>query len=161
MTRKNTSLPILISISDPSTESFMAIDDNTTIITTANRSSTISTASTCDANFCWRRPISVNALMIVVVEDIDIIPPRNRLLMKLKSRIYPTMNPAHHSCDDDKGCNNGRHAGIDKLLETEFKSSENNSTTISNLCPKVNILEGVDRWRQCEAFGLARNPATI
>ena len=93
--RKNDSLATLISSSEPSTELLSAIDDSITIINTANRSSTISTANTNAANFCWRRPISVNALMMMVVDDIESIPPKNRQLMKLKPKKCPTIKPAN------------------------------------------------------------------
>ena len=90
MTRKNTSLPTLSSSAEPSTLLFTAIDDSTTIMSTAKRSSTTSTASTREANFFCLSPMSVNALSIMVVDDIDNIPPRNMLLMKLKSSMRPT-----------------------------------------------------------------------
>ena len=43
-----------------------------------------------EANFFCLSPMSVNALSIMVVDDIDNIPPRNMLLMKLKSSMRPT-----------------------------------------------------------------------
>ncbi len=95
MTRKNRSFATLNSISPPSTLLLSAIDESNTIITTAKRSSTISTAKTKEANFCWRSPISVKALIMIVVDDMDSIPPRKRLLMLLKLRIRPIENPAH------------------------------------------------------------------
>ncbi len=84
-----------MSISEPSTVLLMAMDDSITIITTANKSSTMSTASTCEANFCWRSPMSVNALMMMVVDDIDSMPPRKSELIKLKCSAWPTAMPAH------------------------------------------------------------------
>ena len=81
MTRKNTSLLTLNSISPPSTLLFTAIDDRITIMSTAKRSSTMRTANTSDANFFCRRFKSVNAFMMIVVDDMDSIPPRNRLFM--------------------------------------------------------------------------------
>ncbi len=81
MTRKNTSLVTLKSISPPWSELFMAIDDRITIINTAKRSSTMSTAKTRPANFLCCIPRSLKALIMMVVDDIDSIPPRKRLLM--------------------------------------------------------------------------------
>ena len=51
MIRKNTSFITLKSISPPFTVELTAIDESNTIITTANRSSTIRTANTSEANF--------------------------------------------------------------------------------------------------------------
>ncbi len=93
--RKNTSLATLISSSLPSTLLFMAIDESTTIMSTANRSSTMSTANTSEANFFCRSPRSVNAFMMIVVDDIDSIPPRNRLFMWEKFSRCPMANPVH------------------------------------------------------------------
>ena len=59
------------------------MDDRITIMSTANRSSTISTANTIEANFFWRSPRSVKALMMMVVEDMESMPPRKRQLMVL------------------------------------------------------------------------------
>lgn len=72
----------------------MAIDDSITIITTAKRSSTISTAKTSEANFRCVRPRSLNALMMMVVDDIESIPPRKRLLIRENPRRCPMVNPA-------------------------------------------------------------------
>ena len=68
----------------------MAIEESSTIIMTANRSSTMSTANTCDVNRRCNRFKSVRAFKIMVVDDMESIPPRNRLLMKEK----PIMRPA-------------------------------------------------------------------
>lgn len=72
---------MLSSSSDPSTESLTAIDDSTTIMSTANRSSTTSMAKTSDANFFCLSPRSVSALIMIVVDDIDSMPPKNMLLI--------------------------------------------------------------------------------
>ena len=83
ITRKNTSLATDISNASPSTALLTAIDDSITIITTAKRSSTMRTAKTKEANFFCLMPKSLKALIMIVVEDMDNIPPRNRQLMVL------------------------------------------------------------------------------
>ena len=89
MTRKKSSLVTDMSISPPSTVLLMAMELRITIITTAKRSSMISTANTSEANLRCRRPRSVNALMMIVVDDIDSMPPRKRQLMVVKPSKRP------------------------------------------------------------------------
>ncbi len=84
ITRKNTNLATDISSASPSTALLTAMDDSITIITTAKRSSTMRTASTKEANFFCLIPKSLKALIMIVVDDMDNIPPRNRQLMVLK-----------------------------------------------------------------------------
>ncbi len=79
MIKKKESLRMLLTISPPLTLLFRAIEDSITIITTANRSSTMSTAKVMGTNRRWRMFRSVNALMMMVVDDIDIMPPRKML----------------------------------------------------------------------------------
>ena len=88
-TRKNVSLSTLHINSLPLTLSLMAIDDNNTMRITAIRSSTMSTASTCGANCRWRMLRSSRAFMMIVVDDIDSMPPRKRLLTKEKPISLP------------------------------------------------------------------------
>ena len=92
--RKKASLPSENSSSVPWT-SPMASDDSSTSISTANRSSIISTANTSCANLRCRSPRSDSAFMMMVVDDIDIIPPRKMRFIRFRSRIYPTPNPAN------------------------------------------------------------------
>ena len=63
----------------PSKEFFTAIDERITIITTANRSSTMSTPNTKLAKAFFRRFKSVKALMIIVVDDMESMAPRKTL----------------------------------------------------------------------------------
>ena len=79
MMRKKTSLAMLSISSAPSKEFFTAIDERITIITTAKRSSTMSTPKTRLAKAFLRRFKSVNALMIIVVDDMESMAPRNTL----------------------------------------------------------------------------------
>ena len=55
----------------------MAIDERMTSSTTATRSSTMSTAITRGTKLRCLRLRSESALMMMVVDDIDIMPPRN------------------------------------------------------------------------------------
>ena len=80
MIRKKDNLRMLPNISPPLTLLLRAIDDRITIITTANRSSTISTANVMGTKRRWRMFRSVKALRIMVVEDIEIMPPKKILL---------------------------------------------------------------------------------
>ena len=77
--------------SSPLTLLLTAIDDSTTIRMTANKSSTISTASTCGVNRRWLIFKSLSAFIMMVVDDIDSIAPRKRLLMLVKSIIRPAV----------------------------------------------------------------------
>ena len=161
MTRKNPSLPTLYSISVPSTLLLMAMDDSMTIINTAKRSSTISTANTSEANFFCRRLRSVNALIMMVVDDIDSIPPRNRLLMWEKFRKWPTINPvAIIPMTIISAVTMAEPPTLSNFLKLNSNPRENRSTTMPS-CAQNSILLSVvteGRYWKC---GLARNPATI
>ena len=76
---KNTSLMMLISISLPSKLLRTAMAGSSTIMRMATKSCMISTTSTMSANFCFFMPMSLNALMTMVVEDMASIPPRKML----------------------------------------------------------------------------------
>ena len=93
MIRKNDSLRMLLTISPPLTLLFSAIDDSITIITTANRSSTMSTANVIGTKRRCRMFRSVKALRMMVVEDIEIMPPRNMLFTSPNPRYLPTTKP--------------------------------------------------------------------
>ena len=83
--RKKNSLPIEKRSSDPFT-SPIAIEERSTSMSTAKRSSIMRTASTSVANFLCLSPRSERAFMIIVVDDIDIMPPRNmRFIMSSPS----------------------------------------------------------------------------
>ena len=79
--RKMPNLTTLSSISMPSTCLLTATVESNTINNTANRSSTTKIPNTTPANRWLRNPMSSNALKIIVVEDIDNIPPRKRLFI--------------------------------------------------------------------------------
>ena len=79
-------MPIEKSSSPPST-SPTAIEESNTSIKTAKRSSMISTANTKEANLRCRIPKSLRAFMMIVVDDIEIIPPRKIRLIIFNPKI--------------------------------------------------------------------------
>ena len=91
--RKNTSLPSPISISPPANLFDTASVESNTISTTAIRSSNTRAPNTSGANGFSLRPRSSYALIIMVVDDIDSIPPRNIDSMLLHPIASPTMKP--------------------------------------------------------------------
>ena len=142
--RKKASLATLISSSVPSTELFSAIDDSITIINTANRSSTISTANTNAANCCWRKPMSVKALIMMVVDDIDSIPPKNRQLMKLNPIRWPTTKPANiMPATMMSAVTTAAEPLRTSFLKLNSNPSENSSTTMPN-CAQNSMFSAVD-----------------
>ncbi len=90
---KMTVLVILPISASPEKLLLIAIEERRTIITTAKRSSTIRTARTCDVNLRCIKLRSVSAFKIIVVDDIESMPPRNRLLIKEKPIIFPAKKP--------------------------------------------------------------------
>ena len=161
ITRKNTNLPTLRSISPPSTLLLMAIDDNITIINTANKSSTISTANTNDANFLCRRFISVNALMIIVVDDIESIPPKNRLFMLVNPSNRPAKKPAVIiPITIIRAVTTAEPPTLSNFLKLNSKPSENSSTTIP-ICAQNSMFDSVTTEGKYSKCGLAKNPATM
>ena len=54
----------------------------------------MSTARTREANFFCLMPRSVSVLRIIVVEDMDIMPPRKMQLMVFRCSKQPTPKPA-------------------------------------------------------------------
>ena len=161
MTRKNTSLPTLNSRSLPSTPLSTAIDDRRTIISTAKRSSTMSTARTSEANFFCRIPMSVNALMMMVVDDIDSMPPRKRQLIWLKCSRCPTAKPmpimpmtivsAVTTADPPE---------LSSLRKLNSRPRENSRTTMP-ICAQKSMFSSVVTEGRYVKLGLARKPATI
>ena len=71
----------LFNNSIPSTCLLTATVESKTMSKTANRSSTTKMPKTTPAKRWLRRPMSSNALKIMVVEDMESIPPRKRLFM--------------------------------------------------------------------------------
>ncbi len=156
--RKNPSLLTLLSRSTPSTLSLMAIDDSITIINTANRSSTISTANTSDANFLWLRLRSLNAFMIMVVDDIESMPPRNRLLMLENPSRCPIENPAHiMPITIISAVTTAEPPALSSFLKLNSRPSENSSTTMP-ICAQKSMLLSVVTDGRYTKLGLARNP---
>ncbi len=161
MTRKNSSLPTLNSRSAPSTALLTAMDDRITIITTAKRSSTMSTARTSDANFCCRSPMSVNAFIIIVVDDMDSMPPRKRLLMLFMPMNLPAAYPAHiMPATMISAVTTAEPPALISFLKLNSSPSEKSRTTMP-ICAQKSMLASVvtdGRYSKC---GLARKPATM
>ena len=93
-TRKKHILSTEPIISPPSGLEPLAKADSITIITMASTSSSMSTLMTGWANCCWRRPMSVNALYIMVVELMASIPPRKMQSMRFHPNPCPTIMPS-------------------------------------------------------------------
>ena len=93
-TRKKTSLTMLITISIPANCLLAEAVERSTIITTATISWMMSTTIVKSTKGSSLRCISSNALMIIVVDDIASIPPRNMLCIVShpirKPKIIPT-----------------------------------------------------------------------
>ena len=87
------SLPISMSISLPSNCCFTAIDESSTMRTTAKRSSTMSMPNTTLANLWLPRFMSSMALNTMVVDDMQSIPPRKRELISFHPNKRPIRNP--------------------------------------------------------------------
>ena len=123
--RKNDSLNTLHKRSSPLTLLLTAIDDSTTIRMTANKSSTISTASTWGVNRRWLMFKSLSAFMMMVVDDIDSIAPRKRLLMLVKSEVRT---------HEKTGKNVAQHNGLLQPLEQHGGNARHheNQTEVGN-----------------------------
>ncbi len=121
----------------------------------------MSTAKTREANFFCRRPMSVNALMMMVVDDIESIPPRKRLLILLKSSKWPMANPAHIiPVTIISAVTTAEPPEFMSFLKLNSRPSENSSTTMPIWAQKSMLASVVTEGRYSKC-GLARNPATM
>jgi len=75
--RKKATFRILPIISSPANSWLTAIVESKTIIIMATRSSTTNVPNTIPVNRWLRNPRSSKAFIMIVVDDIDSIPPRN------------------------------------------------------------------------------------
>ena len=73
----------------PSTCAPVVKVDNKTIITMATRSSTTSIPKTILVKACSRMDRSVNAFIMMVVDDMESIQPKNRLSMDVHPKKCP------------------------------------------------------------------------
>ena len=161
MMRKNANFPTLYNISPPSTLLLTAIDDNITIINTAKRSSTMSTANTIDANFLCLKFISVNALMMIVVDDIDNIPPRKRLLICENPSKCPIIKPpVIIPITIISAVTTAEPPTFTNFLKLNSSPRENSNTTIP-ICAQNSIFSAVLTDGRYSKLGLAKKPATI
>ena len=139
----------------------VAIDDSNTIITTAKRSSTMSTASTCEANFFCRSPRSVKALRMIVVDDIDSMPPKKSELMLLKPIRRPMAKPQQVMPQMMiRAVTIAEAPELTSFLKLNSRPSEKRSTTMP-ICAQKSMLASVVTDGSSVKCGLARNPATI
>ena len=137
------------------------MDDNITIISTANRSSTISTANTWEANLRWRRPRSVSAVRIIVVNDIDSIPPRNMLLIFEKPSSWPILKPAIIiPTTMISAVTIADPPVLSSFLKLNSSPREKSRTTMPISAQKSMLSAWATVGRYVK-FGLARKPATI
>ena len=161
ITRKNPSRSMLISISPLSTLLLMATDDSNTIITTANRSSHISTANTSEAKRLCFTPKSLNALMIIVVDDIDNIPPKNKLSMFPNPSTLPVTKPnVIMPATITSAVTTADPPTFISFLKLNSSPSVNRSTTIP-ICAQNSIFASDVTEGSSHMCGLARNPATM
>ena len=89
--RKKTTFNTLINSSSPTNSLLTAIVERMTIIRIAIRSSTTNVPNTTPVKRWLRKPRSSNALIIIVVDDIDNIPPRKIEFIVLQPNRCPTI----------------------------------------------------------------------
>jgi hypothetical protein len=91
--RKKATFRTLIKSSSPTNSLLTAIVERMTIIRIAIRSSTTKVPNTMPVNRWLRKPRSSKALIIIVVDDMDNIPPRNTEFIVLHPNRCPTIKP--------------------------------------------------------------------
>ena len=92
--RKNKSLRTIKTISPPSICFVTAMVESNTISKITTMSSTINTPKTTRANCLVFTPSSSNALMMIVVDELANIPPRNKLSITDHCNHLPNRKPA-------------------------------------------------------------------
>jgi len=161
MMRKNDNLRMLRSISSPLTVLLIAMDDRITMSTTAKRSSTMSTAKVMGTN---RRLVmfkSVSALRIMVVDDIEIMPPRKMLSMVPKCSDLPTTKPKLiMPATMMSAVSTALPPTLSSFLKLNSSPSENRSTMIP-ICAQNSMLASMSTEGKNEKCGLAMKPATM
>ena len=159
--KKNPNCKILFTISPPDTVLLMAIDDNITIITTANRSSTIRTANTPGTKRRWRRLRSVNALRMIVVDDIESMAPRKMLLTVVNPILLPTTKPVPIMPSTIiSAVDMALPPALMSFLKLNSSPNENNSTMIP-ICAQNSMFSPFPTEGTNEKCGLAIKPATM
>ena len=159
--RKKASFKILYISSLPSNSLFTAIEERSTIIKTANISSTINTPNTIVVNCCFRIFKSVNALMIIVVDDIDNIPPKKILSKYVKCNKRPAAYPNNII---PTTITNAVITAEPPTLTNFRKLNSNpkeNSKTIIPISAQISILAISVTVGKNEKCGPARKPVTI
>ena len=99
--------------------------------------------------------------MMIVVDDMESIPPRNRQLMAEKPSTWPMMKPQHIiPITMISAVTTADPPALTSFLKLNSSPSENNSTTMPIWAQNSILLSVVTdgRYSKC---GLARKPATI
>ena len=152
---------ILNTSSPPSNELLMAIDESSTIITTANRSSHTSTPKVSGAKRRCRIFRSVRAFMTMVVDDIDSMAPRNNELINEKSIKRPSPSPTSSIPTTQLvAVIIAEPPTLSNFLKLNSRPSEKSNTTMP-ICAQKSILASSvtdGTYRKC---GPTRKPATI
>ncbi len=103
----------------------------------------------------------MKAFMIMVVDDIESMPPRNRLLMFVKPNRCPIVKPvAIMPVTITSAVTTAEPPVLSSLRKLNSSPSENSSTTIP-ICAQNSMLASVVTDGRGSKCGLARNPATI
>ena len=153
-------LTTLSSISMPSTCLLTATVESNTINNTANRSSTTKIPNTTPANRWLRNPMSSNALKIIVVEDIDNIPPRKRLFICPQPCDKPVISRCHHTCNNGYGSTTAVPPTFINFLKLKSSPKANNRK-ITPISAQIRILSTSVTVGICSMEGPASIPATI
>ena len=110
---------------------------------------------------CWRMPKSVNALMIIVVDDIDSIAPRNRESMNANPSKCPTASPMpimHTTII--RAVTTAEPPTLSSFLKLNSSPSENSSATMP-ICAQKSMLASLAIVGKKLKCGPTRNPATM
>ena len=159
--RKNDNFRMERTISSLFTVLLMAMDDSTTISTTAKRSSTMSTANVMGTKRRCRMFRSVSAFRMMVVDDMDIMPPRNRLSTAAKSRYSPTITPSPIMPKTIiSAVSTAEPPTPSNFLKLNSSPSEN-SNTMMPIWAQNSMLASPATEGNSEKCGLAMKPATM
>ena len=140
---------------------FLATDDSITSSTTAKRSSTMSTASTRGTKRRWRILRSSRALMMMVVDDIDSMPPRNMALTALKFSSRPTTKPSPIMPSTIiSAVTAAEPPTLSSFLKLKSSPIENRSTMMP-ICAQKSMLPSCTTDGKKAKCGLAMKPATM
>ena len=161
ITKKNDNLSTLRSISPLSTVLLMATLESTTIMTTAKRSSTMSTAKIIGTKRRCRIFRSVSAFNMMVVDDMEIMPPRKMLSTAAKPSSLPTRKPRPIiPTTIIRAVITAGAPTASNFLKLNSNPNENSRITMP-ICAQNSILTSVVTEGKSEKCGLAMKPATM